>query len=89
MQKTVTKTFRGKNYMFDVTTAPANQAVHVAVQVNRGSLDDYERIEIEARYLLREIAEETAKEVNKKAYLIVAPINTGTEYQAQFNFDSM
>lgn len=89
MQKTVTRGFRGKNYKFDVESIPAvgNQAVHVLVHVNQSSLVAFEAVEPEARYLLAEIAEETAREVNRKAHLMFTQQNTGTAYQGQFNFD--
>ena len=87
MQKTVVKTFRGRSFSFDVETDPANQAVHVLVCVNQNSLTDFEQVEIEARYLLPLIAEEVAKEINRKAHLMFTQQDMGTRWQGQFNFD--
>lgn len=70
---------------FDVSTAPADSAVHVHVAINPNSLEKFERVTEQSNVLLW-VATGVAVEMHPNAHLMFTQINMGIEWQGQFDY---
>ena len=84
--KIVTELINSEKVKFIVTTADADNAVHVHVEPHPDYLGLWNSFTNPSKILER-IATETAEEINPKAYNVFAQVKTSNEWQGQFDFD--
>ena len=87
MEKNVTKTILGQSFNFIVSTSMSinDEAVHINVRISPGQEDSFRNIPNNSGYL-ESIANETARNFKRRANLMFTQVNTGTEWQGQFDF---